>query len=239
MIARVRWVGIASLAVLAAASPCLAADPTGMAPGRGGVGGLLGGSYFAFSDDYSAGAQPRLVFAGNFRYVASPWFRLQFSPGFTWAAYSNTESVPFPDPNFPGDTSKDRYLTLLVPLSFQGQFLVQRGSWHYHLGAGPGLYRVWVENRRKVLKDPDTKDLHRGIYWGATGQIGVERFLKALTSTSIEVSVAGHMVVAERDEQFPSGFNSNLGVVELRVGTNYYFGLDREKKTESPPLPAP
>ena len=241
MSARVRWAGIASLAVFAVAAPCLAADaitPSGMAPGRGAVGGQIGASTFYLDEDYSAGAQPRFAFAGTFRYVAATWLRFQLSPGFTWAAYTNREPVPFPDPNFPGDATKSEYLTLLAPASAQLQLLAYRGGWHYHLGAGPGVYRVWVQNRRKVLKDPDSKKLHRGMYLGGTGEVGVEKFLKSLTSTSAEATVATHLVFAQRDEQFPRGYNSSVGVVEIRVGVNYYFDLHRAKaKPADPTLP--
>jgi hypothetical protein len=209
-----------------------------MLPGRGGVGGQVGASSFVLDADYSSGAQPRFAFAGNLRYVVNSWLRLQFSPGLTWSAYTNEEPLPFPDPNFPSDTAKDGILTLLAPASVQFQLLSHLGSWHYHVGAGPGLYRVWVQNHRKVLKDPVTNRLHRGLYLGGSGQVGVERFLKSLPSTSVEVSVVGHYVMAQRDEQFPSGFNSSLGAAEVRIGANYYFDLQKaeKKSTDVPPV---
>ena len=58
MIPRVRTAGIALLAVLAVAPPCLAA--VGMVPGRGAIGGQLGGSLFWAEGDYSKGAKPRM-----------------------------------------------------------------------------------------------------------------------------------------------------------------------------------
>jgi len=240
MSARVRWSSIASLAVFAVAAPCLAADavtPTGMAPGRGGIGGHVGGSYFYLDQDYSAGAQPRFAFAGTFRYVVSHSWRLQMAPGFTWAAYTNREPVPFTDPNFPADVSKVDYLAQVVPTSLQIQWLLHSKAWHYHIGAGPGFYRVWVENHRKVLKDPDTNKLHRGVYFGGTAEIGVERFLKALPSTGVELTTATHFVSAQRDDQFPNGYNSSVGVVELRLGVNYYFDLHHEKSKPTETVP--
>jgi len=252
-------------AILALASPCLAQDSTeavadvesliGNIPGRGGIGGQFGTSYFRFDrlfgnawfTDYSAGARPRFTFSGHFRYVFTPWFRVQLSPGFTWAGYNSDEPAPFADPNFDSDPldprvlTKSEYLTLLVPVSLQAQYVVTRGRWLYYVGAGPGLYRVWVENDRKVLKDPDTKRLHRGIYLGGSAQFGVERFLSSLPSTSIELSLAGHLAIAERDEQFTSGYNSNVMAVELRVGANYYFlpGERAKEESEGPDIPPP
>jgi hypothetical protein len=95
-----------------------------------------------------------------------------------------------------------------------------------------------VQNHRKPLKDPETLRLHRGVYWGMSGQIGTERFLTALPNTSIEVSAAGHWVFCERDDQFKHGFNSFLANVDLKVGANYYFDLGRDEElTQLPPTP--
>ena len=69
-----------------------------------------------------------------------------------------------------------------------------------------------------------------------SGQFGVERFLKALPATTIEVSMAGHWAFADRPEQFPNGFNSALLGVEFRVGANYHFDVGRfEKKKATAP----
>ena len=80
-----------------------------------------------------------------------------------------------------------------------------------------------LENRREVVKDPVTLRRHRGLYAGASGQLGVERFLKMLPSTSVEVSAGGDLALTRRDEQFRSGFNSRLLALYLRVGANYYL----------------
>ena len=96
---------------------------------------------------------------------------------------------------------------------------------------------MWVENHRKVIKDPVTKVNHKGFYPGVSGQIGVERFLKAQPSTAIEISIASHWAFADRPEQFPSGFNSALLGVEFRVGANYYFDTARFAKKKTEPTP--
>lgn len=246
MIARASWVIIALLAMLAAA-PCLAQDAPSATPapaaqskpiaGRGAVGGLIGGSKFYAADEYSKGAQPRFDFSGQFRYHFSRRVRFQVSPGFTWTAYSKKEPPPFTDSKFPADQTKENYLALVVPVSAQIQLVWGKSPWLYHVGAGPGVYRLWVENHRKVLLDPVTLRLHRGPYLGSTEEMGVERFLKALPNTSVEFSVAHHYVIATRDDQFQTGWNSPVGVMAFRVGTNYYFDLNRPKKTPDLPLP--
>ena len=229
---RVSAVSGALLALLAGSSACLAAD-TGYAPRRGAIGGMMGFSQVVADADYSKDALPRMAFAANLRYVVNPWLRWQVSPGFLWAGYDHTSPMPFEDPNYPDDATKEEVLTLMLPVSAQVQVTQQRGRWLYHVGAGPGVYRVWVENRRKVLKDPYTKMLHRGFYPGVSGQLGAERFLTTLQSTAIEASAAGHWAFADRPEQFPSGFNSAILGIELRIGVNYYFNVGGPPKPKS------
>jgi hypothetical protein len=192
----------------------------------------MGAAFVPGTEDYSAGASPRFSFSGHWRYQFTKSWRLQVSPGFLWAAYTEDEPAPFVDINFPQDTTKKDYLTLMIPISAQIQFTGYRGPWVYYAGAGPALHRVWVENHRKVLRDPQSLVLHRGLYMGASAQIGVERFLKSLPTTSIEVSWDFHWANATRDDQFPSGYNSSVFATGFRVGGNYYFdpGADEKKK---------
>jgi hypothetical protein len=234
----IRWVSLAAVALLTVASACLAAEgEPSYKPGMGGVGGQFGGSYFGVDRmlggewfaDYSHGAMPRFSFAGQFRYVHSRHLRLQVSPGFTWTTYKTSTVLPFTDLNHEDVTVKDDVLTLLAPMSAQVQYVTRRGQWLYHAGVGPGLYRVWIEDRRKVLKDPETMKLHRGLYPGATFELGFERFLRRITTTSVEFSWVNHLVMAQRDEQFKSGFNSNLMATEFRIGINYYFDPSKSK----------
>jgi hypothetical protein len=79
--------------------------------------------------------------------------------------------------------------------------------------------------------------LHRGLYLGASGQIGVERFLKSLPTTSIEVSWDFHWADATRDDQFPSGYNSTVIASGFRVGGNYYFDPGADEKNKPAELP--
>jgi hypothetical protein len=240
MFSRVRRVSVAALAALTVASACPAAESS-HGTGRGGIGGQIGFSSFridrAFGNgwfgDYSAGANPRFSFSAHWRYAMSSSLRWQVSPGLTWSAYGRHQPAPMTDPNFPDNRLKNQYLTLVLPVSAQLQYVVHRGGWVYYGGVGPGVYRVWIENNRKVLKDPLTLQLHRGLYPGGSFGFGVERFLKVLPTTSLEASLGGHLVWAQRPAQFESGFNSNLMALELRVGGNYYFKPGDRKKSST------
>ncbi len=241
MNARIRWVGFAVAALLAIAAVSRA-DDAGYRAGKGGISFQVGGASVIGDADYSAGAKSRLMFSASWRYALAPWLRWQLSPEFTWAGYLKKEPAPFRDPNFPSDSTKADYLTLLLPMTAQLQFTKSHGSWLFYAGGGPGAYRVWIENHRKVLKDPLSKKLHRGVYPGATVQIGVEKFLKSLSSTSLELSVGAHYVFAERAEQFPSGFDSKLTDVGVRFGATYYFvpNFGKKKDASAPgALPSP
>lgn len=255
MISRALRVSVALVALLTAASACLAqdlpvtpdpvsVDTAAVAPeaapaksrvkGIASMGAALGVSAFIADGDYSKSRDPaggwsssdireRLAFGATFRYGVTPWLRWQISPGYTWTGYQQDSPIPFPDPNFPADQTKEKVLTQVLPVTAQLQVVMDRGNWMYHLGGGPGVYRVWVQNRRKVLKDPVTKKLHQGFYPGASGEIGMARMLKGLPNTSLEFSLGGHWIMAERDEQFPSGFNSFLAFVDFKAGLNFHF----------------
>jgi hypothetical protein len=238
MSARVSGLSVVLAAMLAAAVTSYA-DEAGYHPGLGGIGGQIGGSKTLSAEDYSAGAVARFSLAGHWRYAIAPWLRWQVSPGFTWSHYSDQERAPFRDLNFPADSTKGHYLALIAPLTASLQLTTRRGDWLYYAGAGGGAYRVWIENRRKVLEDPVSHKLHRGLYPGVTGQLGVERFLKSLPSTSVEIALEGHAAFAKRDAQFPSGWNSGLTNIGVRIGGNYYFKPNPPKKAEGLPEAAP
>jgi hypothetical protein len=170
--------------------------------------------------------------------MMTPNWRWQVAPGFTWCGYSAAINAPVPDGNFPGETSKGENLTLLLPISFQIQYMIHSKKWHYHVGAGPGFYRLWIENHRIPLTDPVTFEKHRNVWLGLTGEVGVERFVHSLPSTSVEATLTQHLVFAQDDVKFPTGYSSKVAAFEVRIGANYYFDMGRlagKKTTELPP----
>jgi len=219
-------------------------------PGQGSLGGGAGFSRFLADADYTMArdgggtgrdlwgtrdAAMRFAFAANIRYTMSKHWRWQVSPGFLWTGYQDNSKAPFRTAYFPADSLKNEYLTLVLPISVQLQMLQRTHGWLIHEGVGGGAYRVWIEQNRHVVKDPVSRRLHRGFYPGVSGEIGAEHFLKALQSVSLEFTAASHLVFAERDEQFPLGFNSNVWTSELRFGANYYFTPNPKK--QRPALP--
>ena len=217
----------------------------GPLPGRGGVGGQIGSSYIFSQGDYASGAQPRFSFIGHLRYVISRHWGWQVSPYFTWNGYVSHVTVPYPDLNFPNEgVSKQFYITQILGAGGQLQYFSGDSHQRWHLGAGPALYRVVIQNHRMVLKDPASFELHSRLHFGASAELGVERFLKKLPNTSVEVTAALQTAFAKDDTRFPSGWNGSPMAAELRVGAHYYYDFRRGKTAPklSPrraPKPAP
>jgi hypothetical protein len=244
MFTRVRIASVAVFLLLSSAAVSHAqqadsshAAPNGARPGRGAVGAQVGGTWMFADGDYSEGSLPRLAFSGSYRYVVSPRWSWQVSPYFSWAGYGASTLMPFTDPNYPADETKGEVLTQLVGANGQWQIWGGKNRWRWHVGAGPAAYRVVIQNRRKVLKDPASKRLHQGTYLGATAELGIERFTKKLPNTSVEWTLAYQTASAKRAKQFVSGFNGSPSVLELRMGGNYYFDFKKPKKPGASPAP--
>jgi len=218
---------------------------------RASMGGLLGWSSFYADKDYASkrdgqggydgkNTRGRPAFQATFRYQVNHWLRWQISPGYTWSGYQKDGPMPFRDPYNPADSTTEHVLTQVLPITAQAQFVHTQGDWIYHVGGGGGVYRVWVENRRDVLADPVTFVRHSGFYGGVCGELGVAKALHSLPSVSLEAALDGHWIFAERDEQFPSGFNSFIFLMEAKVGANYHFDPARflAKGDKSPGKPA-
>ena len=240
MNSRFRLASVVALALLATASASHAqkADSvamTGATAGRGAVGGQLGSSYIFTGEEYSEGAQPRLSFIGHFRYVMNKGWGWQVSPYFTWNGYVSRAKAPFTDLNFPtAGNSKQFYLTQIVGASAQLQMSRGSGRQRWHLGAGPALYRVVIQNHRKVVKDPASLELHSGTHLGVSAELGFERFVKRLPNASVEVTAAYHMAFARDNIRFISGWNGAPMLAELRLGGHYYYSFRRGKPAAKP-----
>lgn len=230
---------VLALLAMASVSHAQSADSVatkGPIPGRGGIGGQIGGSYIVAGPDYVEGAQPRFSFIGHFRYQASAQWGWQVSPYFTWNAYVSHEDAPYVDLNFPTEgQSKEDYLTYVRGAAFQAQWFHGAGRTRWHLGAGPAVYQVVVENQRKVVEDPTSHELHKGLHLGATAEFGYEKFMKKLPNTSIEGTVAWQIAYARSDERFPRGWNANPQLIEIRLGAQYYYDFRKAKPTSTKP----
>jgi hypothetical protein len=241
MNSRARFASVVAVLFLATARVGHAQSPDSIATkgalrGRGGIGGQIGGTWMYSEGDYSEGSQPRLSFAGHFRYVISRSWGWQVSPYFTWSGYVSHAQAPYVDLNFPGGgTTKQEYLTQVLGADMQLQWFTGKGRQRWHVGAGPSFYRVVVQNHRKVLKDPASLELHSGRHVGASAELGMERFLKRLPNTSVELTAAWHMAFAKDDTKFASGWNGAPQLAEFRVGAHYYYDFRKPKPKNTRP----
>jgi hypothetical protein len=241
MNSRFRLAGVVALALLATASLSHAQSADSVAtkgalPGRGGIGGQIGSSYIFQEGDYSSGAQPRFSFIGHFRYVISKRWGWQVSPSFTWNGYVSHVNAPFVDLNFPTEPqNKEFYLTQVVGAAGEIQYFGGKPQKRWHIGVGPGLYRVVIQNHRKVVKDPVSLELHSTTHLGTTAEFGYERFMHKLPNTSIELTLATSRVFAKDDTKFPSGWNGVPQLVEIRLGAHYYYDFRKAKPKSTKP----
>src|ERR1051326_2420161 len=115
MNSRFRLASVVALVFLATAcaSHAQTADSIatrGPLPGRGGIGGQIGGSYFIAEGPYSDGAQPRLSFIGHFRYVLGRHWGWRGSPFFRGPGSVSRVGAPYPALNSPAEgTSREFY----------------------------------------------------------------------------------------------------------------------------------
>jgi len=233
----VRFRPASVVAMIALATACagvaFAADTTpvkGPAPGRAGIGGQIGSSYIFAGGDYADGAQPRLSFAGHFRYQIDSHWGWQFSPQFTWNGYVSHVDAPYLAENSVGNNfTKQRYITQIAGLGSQLQYFGGDAGTRWHVGFGPAIYRVVVQNNRKVVRDTLSKELVRGAHLGASAEFGIERMNKRLPNTSLEATVALQTVFAGDDTKYASGWNGTPMLVEVRIGGHYYYDFRRPK----------
>jgi hypothetical protein len=209
---------------------------SGALPGRGAIGGQIGSSWIVAGGDYAKGSQPRLTFMGHFRYQSSTHWGWQVSPYFTWNGYVSHADAPYEDLNFPGEgTSKEFYLTQLIGADSQVQWFNTGGRTRWHVGVGPSVYRVVIENHRKVLKDPISLELHSGTHIGGSAEFGYEKFMGKLPNTSIELTAAWHIAFAKSEVRWQAGWNDNPQAIEFRIGAHYYYDFRKPKPKSTKP----
>ena len=241
MHARFRVAGVLALALLAmpVAGRAQTADSVatkGPLPGRGGIGGQIGTAWIVSEGDYSAGSQPRFTFIGHFRYQVNKSLGWQVSPYFTWNGYVSHVDAPFVDLNFPNDgLQKEEYITQILGAAGQVQWFRGSGRTRWHIGVGPTIYQVIVQNHRKVVEDPISHELHKGVHMGANAELGYERFLRKLPNTSIEATAGWQIAFAKSEGRWQAGWNGNPMAVEARLGVHYYYDFRKAKPKSTKP----
>ena len=77
--------------------------------------------------------------------------------------------------------------------------------------------------------------MHDGMHMGAVAEFGIERFLKKLPNTSLELTAGWQTAFAKSDNRFPNGWNGNPALAEIRFGGHYYYEFRKPKPKSTMP----
>ena len=235
-----RW----AVAVLAAMVIVVSNAGAEILPGKASLGGMVGVPLIMGDDDLKEGASPRLIGEANFQYVFTPSWRLSASFGYGWSGYKDGTPTPYPvrDPDT-GDSVnvRDDMLSKFVPIDVTLiRSLKEQGKgWSPFVGAGVGMTRVEIVNKRIKIKDPATFDALASWSPNAHGLVGVEYVLPSNTNVSFDWSARWTQLLKDDPESFPSGFTGKHSFLSLTFGVNVYFWPIGYKPVETAKTPAP
>ncbi len=202
----VAWVAVLAIAAAFVAGPSYAQE----LQGKGSIGGSGGLVLITGDEDLSRSAQPRLLGHMDMRYVIRPNFAVHGTFGRGWNSYSGR-----------GDT-----LTIIEPVTVGLEYRQVFERWpRYlpHVGAGIGVYSIYVREQLKVTQDPATLEARHMVDFGLNVTAGLEYFMTR--SITVNYDFVWHKIFSENLEDFPSGFGENDSYVQLVVGVSYYFSL--------------
>ena len=209
------------------------------AAGKGSLGGSLGVPTILATGELKRGQRPRIIGKGHFQYVMDNDWRLSFRGGFGWLGYSDKFNAPFllQAAAAGGDSTRGDQLVILNPFTAVLTYTRRMSkSWQAFVGAGPGAYRVNIQNDHRTLFDPVTHSRYRYGSLGASGEGGMEYFLPANRNVSLEGVGTIHYLFKGNKDRFPSGYSGKHMFLDLSLGVNVYF---RPLGAPSPPATVP
>lgn len=203
----VAWFAVSAIIAMCFVGPVYAQDLAG----KGGIGGSGGFMLVTGDKDLSRNAQPRLLGNIDVRYVSHPWLGFHGSFGRGWNSYSGRNDT----------------LTIVEPVTFGAEYRQVLERWpRYvpHVGAGFGVYSVWVREKLRVTEDPQTLERRHTINPGMNITAGLEYFMTR--SVTVSYDFMWNKIFSKNTKDFPSGFGGDYSYVQLVVGVNYYFSMD-------------
>lgn len=209
------------------------------APGKGSLGGSLGVPEILATGELKRGQRPRMIGKLHFQYVMANDWRLSLRGGFGWLGWSDKQPAPFvlqaEQPG--GDATRGDQLLIFNPFTAaitRTQKL--SGSWQAFLGAGPGAYRINIQNDHRTIFDPVTHDRYKFGSFGLSGEGGAEYFLPANRNVSLEGVASIHYLFDDHKDRYPSGYSGKHIFSDLSIGVNVYF---RPLGSPAPPPAVP
>jgi len=203
----VAWFAVLSIAAACLAGPSAAQD----LDGKGSVGASGGLVLITGDKDLSRKAQPRLLGHFDLRYVMHPRLAVHGTFGRGWNSYSGR-----------ADT-----LTIIEPITFGLEYrhvMDQRPRYLPHVGAGVGVYSMWVRKSLKVTRDPITLENRHTVDWGMNVTGGLEYFMTR--SVTVNYDFVWHKIFSADMKDFPSEFGGDDSFIQFVIGVNYYFSMD-------------
>lgn len=204
--------------------------------GRASIGGTVGVSRFLTGGDFRVAAEPRPAGELVFGYMYRSHTQFVSHVGYTWNGYKTCYTA---DGRVRCDGWKgiaSRYAGVEL---YPGEPAIAKASyataeiqhnWGFahlqpHLNLGVGLYGWRVGTTRHAIKDPVTQKELRGMAPGLNVGVGVEDFVGP--RVSLDAELAAHYILLSDKTSFPTGFNNNPTLGELRFTARWYFGLGK------------
>ncbi len=234
-----RW----AVAVLAAMAIFVSNAGAEIRSGKASLGASVGMPFLMGDAELKEGQSPRLMGLANFQYVFTPSWRLSTTFGYGWVGYKDGTPSPYPlyDPDT-GDsvTVRDDMLTKLVPVNATiiRALTPQGKGWSPYVGAGAGLTRLEIVNKRLKVKDPATFDPQATWSPNVHALAGVEYVLPSNTNITFDWNARWTQLMKSNDESFPSGFTGKHSYLNIAFGVNVYFWPIGYKPVETATAPA-
>jgi len=233
---RPRWALAALAAGLFAVPSVVQAEEI---PGKGSVGGTIGFPIILATGELKQGQMPRLMGKANFQYVINKDWRTSFKFGYGWFGWSDKFNAPFilQAAEAGGDTTKGDQLLILNPFTATMQYTHELSkNWLAWVGAGPGVYRVNIQNDHRTIYDPVTHERFKFGSFGVSGTAGAEYFIPANKNVSLLGSATIDYLFNSNTEKYPSGYSGKYMFMDLSIGVNVYF---KPLGAKSAPTPVP
>src|SRR5262245_37647255 len=209
------------------------------APGKGSLGGSVGVPFILAPGELKRGQEPRVIGKLHFQYVFKPDWRLSLRAGYGWLGFSDEVDAPFilQAEQANGDTTKGDQLLIYNPFTAVMQYThTFNKTWMAFLGAGPGVFRVNIQNDHRTIFDPVTHERYKYGSFGLSGEGGAEYFLSANRNVSFEGLGSLNYLFESNKDKFPSGYSGKNIFLDFSFGVNVYF---RPLGSPAPPAPVP
>lgn len=212
--------------------------------GRASIGGTIGVSDFVSGGDFTTGNEFRPAGELVFGYVYGTKTQFVSHAGYTWNGYKTCfQQDGRTRCDGWGGLAAERYTgvelypnepaivkTSYATAEIQKNFGI--GHLQPHLNLGVGLYGWRVGTTRHAIKDPVTQKELRGMAPGLTVGFGVEDYVGPRVALDFEAVT--HYIMLSDKAAYPTGFNDNPTLAQLRFSARWYFGLGKGGTSPAP-----